>query len=114
MSERWKFDGYVPYVRENPLVAGLVTDETVYKWSSANPNMQLFPNPANGSFTLQADFVMPDVSANIRIYGPTGNLVLTSTMRGPVKRIEPSGLQGLYLVVVECNGIQRVNKIMIQ
>lgn len=79
-----------------------------------NASMQLFPNPANGSFTVQADFVMPDASASIRIYGPTGNLVLTSTMRGPVKQIELSGLLGLYLVAVECNGVQRINKIMIQ
>ncbi|MBL8009657.1 MAG: transposase [Flavobacteriales bacterium] len=34
-----KFDDCVRYVRENPLVAGLVTDETAYTWSSANPQI---------------------------------------------------------------------------
>ncbi|MBK8947884.1 MAG: transposase [Flavobacteriales bacterium] len=34
-----KFDDCVKYVRENPLVAGLVTDETAYTWSSANPQI---------------------------------------------------------------------------
>ncbi len=34
-----KFEECVRYVRENPLVAGLVTEETAYKWSSANPHI---------------------------------------------------------------------------
>lgn len=99
----------------HPKAMEVVPDEwTEGEEPEMNASMQLFPNPANGSFTVQADFVMPDASASIRIYGPTGNLVLTSTMRGPVKQIELSGLLGLYLVAVECNGVQRINKIMIQ
>jgi putative transposase len=34
-----KFHNCSRYVRENPLVAGLVTDETAYTWSSANPRI---------------------------------------------------------------------------
>ena len=34
-----KYDRCAKYVRENPLVAGLVTDERTYKWSSANPDV---------------------------------------------------------------------------
>ena len=79
-----------------------------------NASVQLFPNPSNGSFTVQANFIVQEASASIRIYGTTGNLVFSTNMRGPVKRIEQSGLQGLYLVAVECNGVQHTNKIMIQ
>lgn len=36
-----KFDECVRYVRENPLRAGLVTDEAAYRWSSANPHVEI-------------------------------------------------------------------------
>lgn len=36
-----KYSKAVRYVRENPLAAGLVTDATAYKWSSANENIDM-------------------------------------------------------------------------
>lgn len=36
-----KFAGCCAYVRQNPVAAGLVTDECAYKRSSANPGIEI-------------------------------------------------------------------------
>lgn len=36
-----RFDDCVDDVHQNPVVSGLVTDVTAYKWSSANPMMRM-------------------------------------------------------------------------
>ena len=46
-----KFNDCSNYVRQNPVVAGLVTDETAYKWSSANPHIGIELDEAPRSLT---------------------------------------------------------------
>ncbi|MBP9159561.1 MAG: T9SS type A sorting domain-containing protein [Flavobacteriales bacterium] len=85
-----------------------IENESVYV------GMELYPNPANGSFTVRANFISENGIATIRVFGPTGNLALSSVMRGPQQFIDSSGLHGLYMVVVECAGVQQTRKIILQ
>lgn len=75
---------------------------------------RLFPNPANGFFTIIADFIPEKGDATVRVYGATGNLALSSAMQGPRQPVDTSGLHGLYMVVVESTGVQKTAKVILQ
>ncbi|MBZ0207154.1 MAG: T9SS type A sorting domain-containing protein [Flavobacteriales bacterium] len=77
-------------------------------------SIQLFPNPATGAFTILADFIPKKGTATVRVYGPTGNLALSSAMQGPKHRVDANGLHGLYMVVVESADVQKTAKIILQ
>lgn len=62
---------------------------------SAGISTGIFPNPSPGSFTLQCDMPVSQVS----IYDVLGNLVFSEKVWGPQKTIEPPFLEnGVYVV----------------
>ncbi len=92
-------------------ISGNADDEDVPMRQSS---LQLYPNPATGFFTIHADFIRERGTATVRVYGSTGNLVLSSTMQGPEERLDASSLHGLFMVLVEGQGIHKVGKIVLQ
>lgn len=93
---------------------GDLTSTTHERFSANGPYLRISPNPANGLFTVIADFIPEKGNASVRVYGYTGKLALTTTMHGPHLQIDATGLQGLYMVVVECAGVLNAAKIILQ
>ncbi len=91
-----------------------ITEVGPNKEGEVQEGLRLFPNPADGFFAVIADFFPEKDDANVRVYGPTGNLALSFAMQGPKHRVDASGLHGLFMVVVESAGVLKTAKIILQ
>jgi hypothetical protein len=76
--------------------------------------LQVYPNPASESFTVNAAFIQEHRTGTMRLYGATGELVKTSNLNSPIYQVDATNLRGLFLVVVESGGRQETRKIILQ
>ncbi len=77
-------------------------------------DLRVYPNPATGAFTVHSDFLTERGSGTVRLYDPTGKLVLSTIMRGQEQRYTGDDLHGLFMVVVAGNGEQRSCKLLLE
>ncbi len=72
-----------------------------------------FPNPSNGTFTLQ--FAVQKISGEMEIYDVMGNLVLKEYVApwSQYKRVNIDGLaKGIYLCKLKWGGVERNLKVV--
>lgn len=78
--------------------------ESVKMGSMDNLNMNVYPNPNNGNFTIELD-LKSDEEANVKVLDSSGKEVYSRTVKGvekhklDVKLKKPSA--GLYVIIVE-------------
>lgn len=73
--------------------------DAVHEHDQSNESdfVQVFPNPANRSLTIQAEAMQ-----HVRIYDITGTMVYQATVKSGEEKIDISAFEtGLYLVQVE-------------
>ncbi|MDX9749673.1 MAG: T9SS type A sorting domain-containing protein [Flavobacteriales bacterium] len=75
--------------------------------------VQVYPNPASDRLTIQVADENGQGIKQVRLLDATGREALLSTMRGPLLQLDVSGLQGLFLVLVEGNGERYTERIII-
>ncbi len=88
-------------------------DVGVGEWA-LNANLQLYPNPNNGAFTLS--FFAADEPAQVKIVAANGQLVYSEQIResGLVqKTLQPGLAEGFYLLYFETGGKQLVRKLSV-
>jgi len=76
--------------------------------------IQIFPNPCSGTFTISYPGD-PDPNSSLAIYNLEGILISDSALPSNDNTITVPGIPpGIYLAKVFCNGVQYVNKILVQ
>ena len=88
--------------------------EVENNFTTSISEVEIFPNPNNGIFTIKANDVFRNAVVNV--YNTTGQLVHSANMAGEVtKEISLEDLpEGLYFVVFETNGMKHSVKIIIE
>ena len=75
-----------------------------------NINAKVYPNPANGEVTLEAEGL-----SQVRIVNTFGQTVYNAKLEGDQIRIDLSGFaRGIYMMHIEANGGQSVQKIVVE
>ncbi|NIK72841.1 phosphatidylserine/phosphatidylglycerophosphate/cardiolipin synthase-like enzyme [Thermonema lapsum] len=72
--------------------------------------VEVYPNPARGRFTVQH----LQSGAHLMLYDMKGRVLWNATAASPSMEVEAALQEGLYLLLIEQNGKQFVQKIMIQ
>jgi hypothetical protein len=76
-------------------------------------NVNLVPNPSNGTFAIQLDAEMSDV--NIQITDMSGKILFQSVMSGSILELTQTQLKaGTYLVNVQLNQQREILRLVIQ
>ena len=76
-------------------------------------NVNLIPNPSNGTFAIQLDAEMSDV--NVHITDMSGKVLFHSVMSGSILELTQTQLQaGTYLVNVQLNQQHEILRLVIQ
>jgi len=75
-----------------------------------NINAKVYPNPANGEVTLEAEGL-----SQVRIVNAFGQTVYNAKLEGDQVRIDLSGFaRGIYMMHIEAKGGQSVQKIVVE
>ncbi|MCX6266437.1 MAG: T9SS type A sorting domain-containing protein [Bacteroidetes bacterium] len=102
------------YIRPNgpwcdPPVKGAVvvdetgeTKETIFEPTSSTSFFKVYPNPTNGSFTLEFTGTSEPAEVNVEIYGMHGDKILTTHLTGERKHLLniENGAKGIYILRV--------------
>ncbi|MFZ4523937.1 MAG: T9SS type A sorting domain-containing protein, partial [Bacteroidales bacterium] len=82
--------------------------------ASAKPAFRVYPNPTNGSFTIELTGNSLSANANIEIYGIHGDRVMKTNLSGTARKVislegQPTGL---YFIRMAADGISETGKII--
>jgi len=86
------------------LVAPLSLNEVVMK------SMSIYPNPNNGSFTIQHDLTSPKIT----VYSLDGKVVFEGELMNKMTTMNLDLMAGTYLVELEENGLRGLKRIVIE
>lgn len=77
-------------------------------------NTQLYPNPAQGSFTVQLNAPLVG-TGQVTVYSALGQEIATQAMTNPRTRIQTEAWPtGVYHVVVTANGAQQTHRLLVR
>jgi hypothetical protein len=90
----------------HPIISGVISSLPVY--SSQQKDMQLYPNPNNGRFTLK--FNQHIKKATYTIYALTGAQLHVGVIDGYEQQIDAPLEKGLYIIQIQLENSQLVSK----
>ena len=80
----------------------------------ASQTLKLFPNPAKGFLSVYCEGVAETGIAHVRLFDAAGRQVLDSSMRGPLKQLDVTSLNGLYIVLLDTENARFTGRVIIQ
>jgi hypothetical protein len=80
----------------------------------SNAHLQITPNPVVDDLLIAVVGNGAGRVGRLTILDPTGRVVLTTNMQGPLKELDVSQLNGFFTVVVDADGMRMTGRVIIQ